>query len=141
MKRTLKLTLLISFLALLSSTKIKAQSYATLDYWGKDIKLDRSFFQILNNQWSYFLNNQASQWRYYDYGDYTDIYNKTVQNLTRSDFKVQVTESNSLWFYNISNDWPSSTEENKNKKNRARAGWVQHYVLLPALQEFAKGKI
>lgn len=138
--KILKLTLLIGFLAIASINKSQAQNYATLNYWGKDIKLDRSFFEILNSNNNLFMTTKAPNGKYYDFQDYNDIYKKMVDDLTSPFFVIVVTEANQLQTRGASVSWPDSNPSNKNKKNRNRAAWIFYQVLLPSLQSFAQYK-
>lgn len=135
--KTLKLTLLLGIVAISSLTKAKAQDYCTLQYWGKEIKIDRTFFQILNDKYKLFMIDRATHWRYYDYTDYNEIFIGIVSNLKNPSFTIIVDEANQLSYLNEYNSWPNSNASNKNKKNRTRAGWIFYEVLLPALQDFA----
>jgi hypothetical protein len=84
---------------------------------------------------------KARDWKYYDLKDYNQLYNDLVDNLKSPSFTVIVTESNQLQTRNDLKNLPNSSESNKNKKNRARAGWQYYELLLPSLQEFARGRM
>jgi hypothetical protein len=138
--KNIKLILCIAFVAI-ASTNCKAQDYGTLNYWGKNIQLDRGFFEILNNNFSTFINNTAPTWKYYDYKDYQDIYIKVVDNLKSSRFTIIVTEANQLQWNNAVSIVPGTAgEQGRSKKSTARAGWILYQVLLPSLQQFARTK-
>jgi hypothetical protein len=135
--KIIKLTLLVALFAI--ATNSKAQDYCTLRYWGKDMKLDRSFFEILNNNYGAFMANTAPGWKYYDPKDYQDIYIKVVDNLKSQQFIIVVTEANQLQWTNAISVIPSAIgETGRSKKSTARAGWILYQVLLPSLQQFAK---
>lgn len=134
--------LIIAFVFTLTITNSKAQNYSTLKYWGKDIKLDRSFFEILNANYKQFMTEKAPVSRYYDYKDYNDIYGKIVESLRNPSFIMVVNEANELSWENSEKVLPgTSDEKGRSKKSTSRAGWIFHYVILPSLQQFSKGKI
>ena len=139
--KTLKLILLTILFSIGIAAKANAQDYCTLQYWGKEIKIDRAFFQILNNQFSYFMNNTAPQWKYYDFKDYSDIYIKVVDNLKSSEFTIIVTEANQLQWRNAITVIPGTNgEKGRSKKSSQRASWILYQVLLPSLQSYAQNK-
>lgn len=138
--RKLKLTVLIAFIAFASVKAQETRLYGNLQYWGRDIPITSSFFEILNSKYSMFINNIAPNRRYFDYDDYSTIYVNMVENIKRPTFTVIVTEANMLQSQNQLSNWPNSNDTNKNKKNRARSAWIFYEVLLPSLQQFAQHK-
>jgi len=135
--------LLLTAIFTISLSSANAQEYATLDYWGKEVKLDRQFFEILNANYGSFMSNTATTWRYYDYNDYQNIYISIVEHLKRVTFVIHVSEANQLtWSNSFAPPMPGQTDEiGRNKKSKARAGWMLYHVLLPSLQSFAKAKL
>ncbi|MES2447906.1 MAG: hypothetical protein V4546_12040 [Bacteroidota bacterium] len=128
---------IFSILILTSSINVKGQNYATLNYWGQDVKLDRDFFQILNNKRSGFIEEVKSL-RYYDFKDYNILYVSLVDNLKSNSFTIIVTEANEIQWRNGSN---MTGADETNKKKKTRASWLYYKLLLPSLQEFVKIKL
>jgi hypothetical protein len=138
--KPLKLTILIALFAL-TTTLCKAQDYATVNYWGKDYKLDRSFFEALNSNYTYYMSNTAPNWKYYDFKDYQDIYITFVDNLKSSKFTIIVTEANQLRWQDPIGVLPGTDgEKGRGKKSFNRASLLLYNVVLPSLQQFVKSK-
>lgn len=138
--KSIKLTIIVALFAMVTTVG-KAQDYATLSYWGKDYKLDRSFFEALNSNYNYFMNNTAPNWKYYDFKDYQTIYVTFVDNLKSQKFTIIVTEANQLQWQNPIGVLPGTNgEKGRSKKSSSRATWLLYNVVLPSLQQFVKSK-
>jgi hypothetical protein len=138
--KAIKVTLLL-FLFSIITVNCRAQNYGTLRYWGKEYKLDRKFFGVLNENWNLFINGQAPNLRYYDNADYQDIYTKIVNNLTNPSFIIIVTESNQIQWQNAVGILPGTDgEKDRSKRSYKRASLVLYNVVLPALNQFMQMK-
>jgi hypothetical protein len=134
--KLIKLTLIIPLFFILTNV-CKAQNYGTLRYWGKDIKLDRNFFQLLNDSYSGFINNTGPNLRYYNFKDYQEIYTIINTNLTNPEFVIIVTEANQLQWENAVGILPGTDgEKGRSKKSSIRASLILYKVVLPALQQY-----
>lgn len=138
--KAIKLSLLLITFSIIT-INCRAQNYGTLRYWGKEYKLDRAFFGVLNENWDLFITNQAPKLRYYDNADYQDIYTKIVNNFTSPSFVIIVTESNQLQWQNAIGILPGTDgEKDRSKRSYRRSSMVLYNVVLPALNQFMQMK-
>lgn len=135
--KLLKITLLMAAFTVAVTFTCKAQDYAKVEYWGKVIPLDQSFFQYLNANFSTYVQGDATRRKYNDFKDYNEIYIAMVDNLKAPTFTIIVTEANQLQFRNARTVFPGTVNEpNRSKKSGYRAAWLLYEVVLPSLQQF-----
>lgn len=136
--KILKITLFILLIITTASIEARSQNdYATMDYWGQKIQLDRSFFEILNGNYQSFLENNRRS-KHYDFQEYSTLFNNAVMDLKRYTFIITVTESYQL---NATHRiYMPGFEESKDKKQNYRANRILFDVLLPSLKDYYKKK-
>lgn len=135
--KLLKVTLLVAVLTVASSTFCNAQSYAKIEYWGKNYPIDQTFFQIINATYEQYMRDNAPNYRWYDPRDYNDIYVKMIDRLKDPAFTIIVTEANQLQFRSPTILFPGTVNEpGRGKKSMARASWMLRDVVLPSLQQY-----
>jgi hypothetical protein len=135
------LSLKFIVILLMMTSFCKAQEYATVRYWGKEYKLERSYFEYLNGNYNYFMSNTAPNLRYYDFKDYQNIYLEFVENFKKPSFTIIVTEANQLQWENSIGILPGTDgEHDRSKKSHNRASILLYQVVLPSLQQFVRSK-
>ena len=136
MKRNLTTFLSVAFIMLICTTKSFAQNYGKINYWGKLIPIDQSFFKQTNIEFGPFLVDSRN-YKYYDYNDYEKIYADCIEALKDPNSTIIVSESNNLSFSG-NMVMPGFGDKKRSKKSTERAINISRQVLLPAIQTFAE---
>lgn len=133
--KTLNASLILILIIITAPVNVKAQEYCTLNYWGKKIPLDRSFFEILNEKYDSFKSNYT---RRSEHEEYSNMYYNMIQDLKRPSFTIIVNEDNSL--SSINKIYIQGLDGNTSKKSDERTNKLLFRVLLPSLKKFYEYK-
>ena len=133
-----KLIFLVSFLGFLFSLNTaKAQTYGTINYWGKSIPIDKAFFTLTNIEFGPFLMDSRS-YRYYDFDDYEKLYAECIEVLKDPNSTIFLSESNNLSFRGTKKMPGFGVDKKIGKKSMERAINIGRFVLMPAIQVFVE---
>lgn len=128
--------IIAAFIVLISVSKSNAQSYGKINYWGKIIPIDQTFFKQTNIEFGPFLMDSRN-YKFYDYNDYEKIYADCIEALKDPNSTIIVSESNNLSFSG-NKVMPGFGDKKRSKKSTERAINIAKLVLLPAIQTFAE---
>ena len=115
----------------------KAQTYGTINYWGKAIPIDQSFFRQTNIEFGPFLMDSRN-YKYYDFDDYEKLYAECIEVLKDPNSIIILSESNTLSFSGNKKMPGFGVDKKRGKKSIERAINIGRFVLMPAIQVFAE---